>query len=146
MAVYLIGEIGMGAKEAWGLTSWQLLNFHAYSIQELRMRMPGGVSNSSKMSRQRKLRPTIVARLVFRRIRDGLSACCIVPESSHFVASARDSRDGVTFVPTPVFPSWRLAYSASSVACSLQYPTMKDRQFSLHSCESSVQMEDLRLA
>jgi hypothetical protein len=25
-------------------------------------------------------------------------------------------------------------------------PTMNDRQFSLHSCESSVQMEDLRLA
>jgi len=52
MAVYLIGEIGMGAKEAWGLTSSQLLNFHAYSIQELRMRMLAVVSNSSKMSRQ----------------------------------------------------------------------------------------------
>jgi len=107
MAVYLIGEIGMGAKEAWGLTSWQLLNFHAYSIQELRMRMPGVVSNSSKMSRQRKLRPTIRCSAVFRRIRDGLSACCFVLESSHFVAFARDSRDGVTFVPTvptPAFP------------------------------------------
>ena len=96
MAVYLIGEIGMGAKEAWGLTSSQLLNFHAYSIQELRMRMPGVVSNS--------LRPTIVARLVFRPIRDGLPACSFVRESSHFVASARDSRDGVTFVPTPEMP------------------------------------------
>ena len=51
-----------------------------------------------------KVAPTIVARLVFRRIRDGLSACYFVPESSHFVASARDSRDGVTFVPTPEMP------------------------------------------
>src|SRR5205823_9782420 len=28
----------------------------------------------------------------------------VASESSHFVASARDSRDGVTFVPTPAFP------------------------------------------
>ena len=104
MAVYLIGEIGMGAKEAWGLKSWQLLNFHAYSIQELRMRMPGVVSQFVKNVPPVKVAPTIVARLVFRRIRDGLSACYFVPESSHFVASARDSRDGVTFVPTPEMP------------------------------------------
>jgi hypothetical protein len=63
------------------------------------MRMPGVVSNSSKMSRQRKLRPTIVARLVFRRIRDGLSACCFVPESSHFVASALTPEMGSRLFP-----------------------------------------------
>jgi len=103
MAVYLIGEIGMGAKEAWGLKSWQLLNFHAYSIQELDADA-GGRKQFVKNVPPVKVAHTIVARLVFRRIRDGLSACYFVPESSHFVASARDSRDGVTFVPTPEMP------------------------------------------
>ena len=86
-----------------GVEILAVAQFHAYSIQELDADA-GGRKQFVKNVPPVKVAHTIVARLVFRRIRDGLSACYFVPESSHFVASARDSRDGVTFVPTPEMP------------------------------------------